>query len=88
MRKAARILLLIVLCGLLVVLSGGLALGMYYRNNFPVNTWINGVYCTGKTVEEVNAELAASTVLSDITVLDLSGRRWILDPESVGSIIF
>lgn len=84
MRKAARILLLIVLCGLLVVLSGGLALGMYYRNNFPVNTWINGVYCTGKTVEEVNAELAASTVLSDITVLDLSGRRWILDPESVG----
>ena len=30
MRKAARILLLIVLCGLLVVLSGGLALGMYY----------------------------------------------------------
>lgn len=84
MKKAARILLLIVLCGLLVALGGGLALGMYYRNNFPVNTWINGVYCTGKTVEEVNAELAASTVLSDITVLDLSGDRWLLDPESVG----
>lgn len=84
MKKAARVLLLVVLCGLLVALGGGLALGMYYRNNFPVNTWINGVYCTGKTVEEVNAELAASTVLSDIAVLDASGDRWLLDPESVG----
>jgi hypothetical protein len=36
-------------------------LGFYYRTGFSLNTWINGVYCTGKTVEEVNQELLSQT---------------------------
>ena len=28
----------------------------YYSSRFSMNTWINGVYCTGKTVEDVNSE--------------------------------
>lgn len=32
-------------------------LAYYYQSVFSLNTWINGVYCTGKTVEEVNEEL-------------------------------
>jgi hypothetical protein len=36
-------------------------LGFYYRGGFSLNTWINGVYCTGKTVEEANRELLSQT---------------------------
>ena len=70
MKKIFRALLLFLGCGLFLILAGFLALGMYYRNNFPVNTWINGVYCTGKTVEEVNRELAAQTQLPVLTLQD------------------
>lgn len=83
MKKLVRVLVLILLCGLFVILCGGLALGMYYRNNFPVNTWINGVYCTGKTIEQVNGELIAQTEISDITVLDADGAEWLLNAEAV-----
>ncbi len=76
MKKLSRFLVLVLLCGLLVLLGGFLALGMYYRNNFPVNTWINGVYCTGKTIEQVNGELAARTEVPDVVILDGTGTEW------------
>ena len=44
MKKLLRIMIFIPLCGLLVVLGASLALSLYYSKNFPVNTWINGVY--------------------------------------------
>ncbi|MCM1025154.1 MAG: L,D-transpeptidase/peptidoglycan binding protein [Roseburia sp.] len=84
MRKKKRILLLILLCGLLILLSGGLALGVYYQDNFPVNTWINGVYCTGKTIDEVNAELIGQTRVPDVVLVDAEGREWTLDAEEIG----
>ena len=84
MKKLIRILILIPLCGLLVLLGGFLALGLYYRNNFPVNTWINGVYCTGKTIEQVNEELAAGTELPEIILLDEQGQEWRLRAEDIG----
>lgn len=76
MKKISRFLVLVFLCGMLVLLSGFLVLGMYYRNNFPVNTWINGVYCTGKTIEQVNEELAAQTQVQDVVITDAEGREW------------
>ena len=39
------------------VLCMYLGLAFYYRDGFSYNTWINGVYCTGKTLDEVNEEL-------------------------------
>ena len=33
-------------------------------------TWINGVYCTGKSVEEVNEELLSQVTYDKITVID------------------
>lgn len=46
---------------IIAVISGYLLLAFYYRSGFSLNTWINGVYCTGKTVEEVNEELLSGT---------------------------
>lgn len=84
MKKLSRFLVLIFLCGMLVLLGGFLALGMYYRNNFPVNTWINGVYCTGKTIEQVNGELAAQTEVPDVVIADGAGREWLLPSGELG----
>lgn len=75
---------LVLLCGLLVALCGFLALGLYYQNNFPVNTWINGVYCTGKTIEQVNGELAAQADIPDVTIVDAEGREWCLTADDLG----
>ncbi len=47
----------------------------YYKSNFAVNTWVNGVYCTGKSVEEVNTELLFGTEAPVITIIGKSGER-------------
>ncbi len=77
---------------LVIFVSGGLILGgvlffalaMYYRNNFPVNTWINGVYCTGKTVEQVNEELVSAQEVSAVYVVDGQGTSWEIDMDMAG----
>ncbi len=52
--KYLSILLMIV-----IVVPGLIYLGLaiYYQDSFMYGTWINGIYCTGKTVAEVNEEL-------------------------------
>lgn len=79
MKKLFKVTVLFLLVGLMVILGGSLALAMYYRNNFPVNTWINGVYCTGKTVEQVNEELSQQTEVPMVTIVGMDGRSWQLD---------
>lgn len=87
MRKLAAVCLMCV--SMICLMYLGLAL--YYRNGFSLNTWINGVYCTGKTVEEVNAQLLEQTVIpGDILVvgLDSTGeepvqKSWKISLQSV-----
>ncbi len=50
---------------ILLLFMGYAGLAVYYRGGFAVNTWINGVYCTGRTVQEVNAVLLEQTETSD-----------------------
>ena len=45
-----------------------LLLGEYYRTGFSCATWINGIYCTGKSVQEVNSELVSKNIYPGITV--------------------
>lgn len=52
-----------------------LLLTAYYRDTFPAGTWINGIYCTGKSVEEVNTLLCEATALTDIVVTDMEGKE-------------
>lgn len=54
----------------LLLFSGAyLGIACYYMDGFSFGTWINGVYCTGKSVEEVNAELLAQTSVPELTVV-------------------
>lgn len=56
-----------------------LAVAFYYRNGYSLNTWINGVYCTGKTVQEVNSELLSRIEAPIVTVKDREGNSYELD---------
>lgn len=79
MKKLRRFLVRFLLFGLFLMMAAFLLLGLYYRNNFPVNTWINGVYCTGKSVEEVNQELTASAEAPVVHILDEEGNIYPVD---------
>ena len=57
-------LILILLC---IVIYVGIA--FFYKEVFKINTWINGIYCTGKTVEEVNTELLSNTKAPFLTTM-------------------
>lgn len=75
MKKTTKRLVLAVLLFLLLLLTGYFILAFYYREGFSVNTWINGVYCTGKTVEEVNSELLLRTEAPNIVIVDREGTE-------------
>lgn len=60
MKKTMRGLLAVPVIVLLLA-AGYIGLAVYYQDEFAVNTWINGVYCTGSTVQEVNGALLEQT---------------------------
>lgn len=75
MKKQLRIFLLIILILVLFLFVGYFLLALYYRQGFSLNTWINGVYCTGKTVEEVNSELLLNMEAPIVIITDGEGRK-------------
>lgn len=79
MKKLRRFLVRFLLFGLFLAVAAFLLLALYYRDNFPVNTWINGVYCTGKSVEEVNQELSARAEAPVVHIRDGEGNVYPVD---------
>lgn len=63
-------------CVLLAVAGVYFGLAGYYSERFCYGTWVNGVYCTGKTVEEVNSELVTLAMYEKITVIDRNDSRY------------
>lgn len=61
------LLLCIAVLQFLIVYIG---LALYYRNAFEYGTWINNIYCTGKSIDEVNTELSGQFVYDGITIYD------------------
>lgn len=54
----------------MLLLAGAyLGIAYYYMDGFSLGTWINGVYCTGKSVEIVNEELLAQTAVPNFEVI-------------------
>lgn len=68
----------------LLVAAAYCAFGMYYKGGFPCFTWVNGVYCTGKSVAEVNKELLRDEMYDGIAVLDKSGERLFVSAADAG----
>lgn len=84
MNSFSKKLLLSILILLLLLSAGYFLLAVYYRDGFSLNTWINGVYCTGKSPEEVNKELLSQTKATTYTVIDLDGTQYSIDLSEVG----
>lgn len=76
-----------VLAGVFIILVStmGMYLGLanYYKDGFSYNTWINGVYCTGKSINEVNEELLKECRYEGLTVTDRNGKSYTILPEDV-----
>ena len=47
-----------------------IALTFYYREGFGIGTWINGIYCTGKDVVQVNSEISEQFSVPTIILYD------------------
>ncbi len=74
-----RTLLVAVILGLICYF----AVVCFYKDVFMINTWINGIYCTGKSVEEVNTELLLQTKAPFLTIINRDGETGIIDMSKV-----
>lgn len=61
-----------------------LALAEYYKGGFSYGTWINGIYCTGKTVDEVNQELLETCTYEGLKISDKEGNAYEIKAEDIG----
>lgn len=65
MKKAVRGLVAACIIAVVLLGAGYIALSLYYNDYFVMNTWINGIYCTGFSVDEVNEQLLSQTVVPE-----------------------
>lgn len=68
---------------LLSLISMYLGLAFYYGDGFSYGTWINGIYCAGKSVNEVNEELLKQYEYTGLTIFDSDGKSYTVLAEEV-----
>ena len=62
--------------------SGYFALIQYYKANIPYGTWVNNIYCTGYTYDEIaETLLSMDKTVVDIEVIDCDGKSHMINPE-------
>lgn len=69
---------------LLSLLGMYLGLVYYYADGFSYGTWINGIYCTGKNINEVNEELLGRYDYAGLTVTDSDGKSYVIPAKAAG----
>lgn len=67
--------------GILAALYLGLSL--YYADGFSYGTWVNSVYCTGRTVSEIGLELAQADPYERIVLILPDGRSESIRMEDI-----
>lgn len=74
-----------VILGLVIVSLMGTYVGLaaYYRNAFTYGTWINGIYCTGRSIQEVNDDLVKEFTYDGVTVEDKDGNQYVISAEEI-----
>lgn len=82
--KASRLLIpTVLLIFILAVLGIYLGIANFYSDKFCLGTWINGLYCTGKSVNEVNELLKESREYSGIKILSASAEEMYISSEDI-----
>lgn len=82
-RKITAILISVPALLIALLILGYFLLAMYYKNGFSYNTWINGVYCTGKSIPEINDELRTRYETRSIEVYNPDGTVEYILPDEI-----
>lgn len=59
-----------------------LGLAGYYKDGFSYGTWINGVYCTGRSINEINDELLKECDYEGLTIM-IDGESYAISSKEV-----
>lgn len=82
-KKWVKTIILILFLFLIQIMAVYVGLAIYYRNAFEYGTWINSIYCTGKSIDEVNDELAGQFSYEGITVYDRNGNTYAISAADI-----
>lgn len=83
MKRLLKHIMVILGITLVSLMATYVGLAVYYHNAFPYGTWINGIYCTGRSIQEVNDDLAGQFTYDGITVEDRDGNRYLISAEDI-----
>ena len=61
-----------------------IGLSVYYKGGFTYGTWVNAVYCTGKTVSQINTELIAIDTYDRIVLELPDGTKETISMDEIG----
>ncbi len=85
MRKRIKRFFLLFPIILLILIFLYCLLTFYFRDSFGPNTWINGIYGTGQTVEAINQQLIQKSGEPKLIVKGFDGQEY---PVSAGEITY
>ncbi len=75
---------MISLAAVVMILAGVyVSLAVYYKNGFSYGTWINGIYCTGKSIDEVNELLSDQFTYRGMTVSGRDGKTYSISAADI-----
>lgn len=67
----------------LLLVSAYFSLAYYYSQGFTCGVWVNGVYCTGFNVKDVNKMLADKNDYKSVEITDKNGEVFVINAEDV-----
>ncbi len=72
-------------CGSIVLLLTGayFFFTYYYSQGFTCGVWVNGIYCTGYSVEEMNDILASQNTYTEVVVRAKGGEELIVNTQDI-----
>ncbi len=76
-----------VIAAIAVAAAGYLAMAAYYSKGFNPGTFVNGVYCTGKSVTVINEELQGQYNNDIFVIQDALGRQYEISLSDIGFYI-
>lgn len=83
MKRLLKHIMVILGIPLVSLMATYVGLAVYYHNAFPYGTWINGIYCTGRSIQEVNDDLAGQFTYDGVVVVDKDGNRYLITAEDI-----
>lgn len=83
MKRLLKHIMIILGITLVSLMATYVGLAVYYHNAFPYGTWINGIYCTGRSIQEVNDDLTGQFSYDGVVVEDKDGNRYQITAEDI-----